>query len=485
MEGPSVVRPDKQRVRVRRDEGLTLVEMLVALLVIGVLLSAFAASLITFTREVNVNEQRILATQVLSRSQEDFQLIPFDLAGTYESELGALATAGVDTSASPPVFGSPAQEVVLFPGPDNTGCPISDPTCGVVEDVRPAFEVVQNGGFDFELFRVFTWVDRSGDGVPDVKRLTSIVRWTALGREFEEVSTAERVATRGEAGDPTTVRMFTNLGPLRTSLETDGFTTQDITALVRFTQPVQSARLEFYSVDSVSTDPDTDETIVTLALRSVPMVAGAQDPGGGAGFIDFSLTLPQGAWRFTNGPRLFRFVGVPFGDPEITTLRAIQFDGSDLEFVEDDLGEGIVEPPDGPGDGDGDDDGDTDFSALGPLGVSDVAVSRTTVGLTSPGARLGCPLRITALVSGTSDSVGTVTLGLQGPSQAATRTMTPTTTPVASGSQQYEYEFNQGQSYSFANNQTWRFTVTVTRPDGSAGPEQSVGVVFRNNQGCG
>ena len=184
--------------------------------IISVIMTATAASLITFAKQSSVNEHRLQATSYLTQLHEQLQAAPWNRVALYQHEYEDLApleddaefAARLDLDAAPPTFdGDP---ISLIPGPFDYGdC---DAECSRLPFVpRPYQEgpVSEDADqrFHFEVFQIVTERREASDpddpdDVPNVKRFTTIVRWELAGRPFQQVFDSERAATSADLREP-------------------------------------------------------------------------------------------------------------------------------------------------------------------------------------------------------------------------------------------------------------------------------------------
>jgi prepilin-type N-terminal cleavage/methylation domain-containing protein len=185
----------------------TLVEMLLAILILGVVLSATASSLIGFTKASVVNERRVEATALMQRLHEELQAIPWEDAGIYDDEIDMLITAdiGVDVSSDPSVephgFGTPSAPIVTLEAESHVGCPTDEPKCGRLTTVPVPFrDDYKIDDIEYEVYTIVTEIERAASSSPKVRRFTTIVRWEILGTGYEQVFESERAPTANEDG---------------------------------------------------------------------------------------------------------------------------------------------------------------------------------------------------------------------------------------------------------------------------------------------
>ena len=491
---------DRSRERLRGDCGLTLIELLMAVLILGVLLSSLAAVLITSVRAAAASEQRVLATAAQSQVQEGFQSVPWELTGIYQDELdtfedridagelhGGLAAIAdrFDFTMTPPEFDE--RPIVVLVGPDCPGPPDANgrETCADREARAPAPWSTPNiGSEDYDLFQMVTWVDRSGNGVEDVKRLTSVARWTSSGREYFDSFESERAPTSIEAGDPSGVRVWFDLSPRTIPLGEDtGLSTRDIQAYVRFTEPVTSAVLQFYRAEPGATAGDPTQ----LELVTIPMTTGTAAPVGLTGFVDFSAVLPAASstYAYPNGGRTFRVVGTR-GAESFSSSRVITFtDGPFPDDLEDPLAD------EAPGTTtEGDDDSDNSETVVPPsvdVALRDLVVTPGTVTRKSNNKQFRCDLVISVRVDGMTLEDQIVTATAQTATGPQVFTLQPNPGPAISLTNQlYSLTLGRNKAHGFQDVSSVRFVAKATRS--SDGQEATLNgneiALIQSNSSC-
>lgn len=333
-----------------RDAGMSLVEMLLALLVLGVLLSAFAGSLISFSKMTLVNERRVQATAFLTTLHEQLQTIPWQQAAIYENEIAELTTLGLDTTVTPAsIDGDP---LVLLGEPDHSGCPDDEPECGRQTFVPRAHDTVQIDGRVYELFQAVLW-DSEAPTANTIKRFTTVARWTVGDQEFEQRFESTRAVTFAEAGGQLPPEIVSlKVSPDQILLDADGRTLDAIDVDVIFDRGITSASLEYELADAES----------GTAMDLDPLDHVDAKP------ISFVGTLPIGSGPFAPGPQQLRVVGELDGLPGIVGQRTVTFVGPDGDGLEEDEGNGE----------DGDDESEPIEAGPAPT-ITNVTVSRFTV----------------------------------------------------------------------------------------------------------
>ena len=450
---------------------MSLVEVLVAMLLLAIILSAAASSLIQFGQMAADNERRVQATALMNRLHEELQALPWRDAVIYEDDLEDLLAGGLPDLTNDDVWRFEGDEVVFVDGPDASGR-----RPGVPE---PAFSLTIDDR-EYEVLQLATW----SDPVAGVKRFTTVVSWSLYGRSYQERFVSERTATSVEAGDPERPRVIQfDVGPSPMLLEDLGpyepsQNAQDIQVIVRFSEGVGSANLRYqaYQVQLA----DDDKLVVVPRDREVALDPYISDPGSGQ-YLAFRTSVAALSELFPPGTVEFRVEG----DGGATGLTSMTFLGEPIELEEGD-------EPEGPGGDDGGDDGEDDVVIGGPVDVSNVSISPTTVCLDNQG-RLTSAVTVTADVGGLDVEDHRVTLDVNNGSETITRTMVPTFETSAS---QFRVVLNTTTQYGWgfggnAREVTTDALVKASRPsdgDGALPAQETSSTQLRvrrhNHGGC-
>lgn len=487
------------------EGGFTLVELLVALAIVSVVLTATAASLITFTQTARQNERQVQATALLNSVHERFQGQSWDTLGTLPSHLNddgegqalshsdhlgaALELNDIEEwlkleDDEEPAAGS---EPMTFTGEDGEEMEIV--VTGDEDSAIPAYDPapVTADGRDYELYQIVTWVDRTGDGNPDLKRLTAIVRWDVVGRPYEQVFVSDRAPSVQEAGDPAFPRLLQyDIFPRNQFLDDAGFSQQPIDVAVRFSQGVKDVQLRYYRVDEEETeDPPVEPGQVVLEEAppvdfGLPLIGDPSDPDPEVG-VYFTTVLPAGAGPFPVGARPIRVVATT-ADGETFTAGSrnvtFHFENGDAPYpATSDPGAEDDEIPD--------DDGEPSPT----LDVTNLEVAAPTnpVGLDNvTGSRVLCgDIVVSFDISGGLEESDTVRIdyfvGNQG-NTPAFQALNPT---VSGGAANVSFTFEEGTDYGFRNGTSTAFTANVRRDGTIIGSATSDHIVeFTNNNNC-
>jgi prepilin-type N-terminal cleavage/methylation domain-containing protein len=390
----------------RRDTaGVTLIELMVAMLLLGVILSAAASSLIQFGRTAADNERRVQATALMTRLHEEMQALPWRNAVVYENDLEALNTAGFDGLTDTPVWALDGQEIATLEGPD-----ASPRRQGVPLLVTP-IEIDER---DYDVIRFVTWSDQPAS----IKRFTTVVTWRLYDRVYEERFVSERAATAAESGDPELPRVVQfDVGPSRVQLidvasDEPAQNEQEIQITVRFSEGVDSASVSYESVD-VTLDAGGSVDTLVLTEKSLALTPYITDPVTGR-YIAFRGTIAAATRTFPNGTRSFKARGV-LGADVFFGRTSIEFEGGSIE--PEDVGEAPTEPPPPPD--------PTDPPPSEPIAVNAVTISSPTTVCNDADDRFMKPVTITASVNGMTPADYDVSVAYSANGSPRSEAMTP------------------------------------------------------------
>ena len=411
--------------------------MIVAIFILGVLLAASASAFIGFSRQAAVNERRVQSTALINQLHEQLQTIPWDQAALYEDEIGPLTELGADLAADPPTLdGAP---LVLLEPSDDSGCPEpeeeseDEPEC--VRLVPLTQESLTIDGREYEVLQAVTWIDRNGDGVGDVKRFTTAVTWSVLGRDYIETFQSERAPTAADVAilTPPEVVQF-SVTPESAALDEDGELVDGLTINARFDRGVTAAEVSFKALDAGG-------SIVERELTLTPTLFDAAKP------IAFEGTIAAGTERFSADIVTFTLTGF---DP-VQPAEAV----TSVEFL----------PP----------------GAAAPPVIKQLLVSRASVHVHN--SKLRCDVTVTALVDGL-DAGGNVTLSYT-PIVSEGITMNPPGS-ITGADDVFTWTFASNSTSPWDPPTTEQFFGVATRSDGrsSAGVTStpSLSVIADNKQ---
>lgn len=176
---------ERLRAVAAREGGISLIEMLVAILILGVALAAFAGSMISSVRAVAQDQRLIVANALATEVVEEIQGLRWDDAAFFEDE--AVAQLGGTTFEG--------EDLVLMDDTRTAGSSVPLPVETIVRD-----------GYEYTVTRAITWVDDDADGLggadstgdtQDYKRITVTLEWSVGGTSRDlRVSALRSAETR-------------------------------------------------------------------------------------------------------------------------------------------------------------------------------------------------------------------------------------------------------------------------------------------------
>lgn len=472
------VRPyEPMRDRSRDEGGLTLVEMMVAILVIGVILTTLASVLVTTLRTIVHNERETAATALAQQEIERLQAAPWEQAGLLEDEV---ADPPPDWAARVTDGTFEGEELVLIAPPEGA-------------EARPAqaprlesdLADLEMDTFDFTVHRYVTWVDRTGNDVPETRRFTVIVSWSVLGIDRAITASGERSPTQSESeADEYGLRILNFWrSPDPASLDESGELLSGLTIEVRLNAGISSAELHHYSAEVVEIlDADglvVDEQI-DYELRTLAMT-GSVSPISGEHNAVWTLTLPQGSGPFVDGTMPLLFVGQTTYGTTITARGSVRLLGSDRS--------GNYPLPPGPGqveDGDLSESVDDDAAEEDVTPGTDVQITSMDIldqACRDPSTwRMTAPVRLRIQTTGmTTQDVAEVTYGYRARAntgQGHLREVTESMGVIVGGT--FEFTLQPAGDRYFANGDVLEFQVQVRREADEANDSGSVSRIFVN-----
>lgn len=260
----------------RNDDGLTLVEMMVALLVLGVVLTAMASVSIASMISMQRSERVVDSTQLGNEILEEVLALPFEVVGLYDTEatghFGDITFEGED--------------LVLFP----------DPTGDRDERVPYPTHTVTRNDITFEVETAVTWVDDPATPTDqDYKRITILLTWEVRGDE----RTARTEATRSP--EPEEQPLAVTVAPDVLEIRSDG-AAEDFEVSVTAREPQSTVRVRWTKRDG-TLSPWRD-----LTATDVHKLEWRR-----------SITDNAESARFANGGSLLEIEGTSAANEKVTT----------------------------------------------------------------------------------------------------------------------------------------------------------------------
>jgi prepilin-type N-terminal cleavage/methylation domain-containing protein len=466
------VRRHTARQRFSSSEGLTLVELMVAMLVLGVIFSALGGVIITSLRAITTSEREVRATALAQQVIEEFQAVAWDAAGLYSNEVAAAPAEwnGGNTTTYD------GEELVLL------AAPASGARLAQVPQPRDEFPI---GNVDYTVDRYVAWVDSDGDGTPETKRFTALVTWNSLnGDERSITSVGDRVPTQAES--PATsvgARVLAVTGtPDPSEIDFDtARNANDITVTVRLNQgvlPSPAPTLSFYTLGEPPAAGDAEEYV----LRTLSMT-GSESGDNGYPTL-WRRAIPANTYRFVNGPLDVLFAAKDNGSNLIEAFGSVQLRGGPLTGPgprppsESETAEAFPSPPTT-----GDPEG-----GIGPeaVRIQAVQVTNSPICVEKSTWRLKKPVELSINVKGLVAADGNVTVSYltwteTKPNQTKLVTDTAMFNSGNLSSSNYRHTIAQSAERLFRPGQTITFTAQGSRADGSNHLLDSAGVTVSDS----
>jgi prepilin-type N-terminal cleavage/methylation domain-containing protein len=461
------VRRDLARQRLSSSEGLTLIELMVAMLVIGVIFSALGSVIVTSLRAITTSEREVRATALAQQVIEEFQAIAWDSAGLYTDEVVAAPTEwnGGNTSTYD------GEELVLLATPT--------PAARLVQVPEPRDEF-SIGTVTYTVDRYVAWVDSDGDGTSDTKRFTALVTWTALnGSERTVTSVGERVPTQAESPSTSVGTRVLAVSATPDPADLDSTTLKlvnGIVVTVRLNQgvlPSPAPTLRFYTLGNEPAEGDAEEYIE----RTLTMTG--SEPGDNGYPTRWTVTIPANSYRFVNGPLDVLFTATDTQSNLIETFGAVQLRGGGLAGpgprpATESEGASVFPSPPTTADPEG---------GIGaePVRIQAVLPNNSPICVDKATWKLKKPVELTVNAKGLIESDGTVTMNYltwtdTKPNQTKLVNDTVLYHSGNLSSSTYRLTIAQNAERLFRPGQNIKFTASATRADGSNHLMESSGV---------
>lgn len=259
------------------EQGFTLVEMMISILILAIILTAMASVLITSLTSMQREEQRVRATQLAQEELERIRAIEWDCAAFDPSAAGYTTPDPVSGNAT----------VAL-----DAEC--SDPT--IAPDPQPFVRGVD--GIDYTVALAVYWIDDDVDGTAatgdadphDYKEFRADVSWNIRGDAFSHSDSSTRVPTVEEvppdavAGPATFAITAFNIDPAIVEISAGNVT--QAAATMRVETSLQATGVAVTSVaynQPILTDVSGNGTVWEAQIPNGTFV-------GAAGTYDFTAT---------------------------------------------------------------------------------------------------------------------------------------------------------------------------------------------------
>lgn len=273
---------------------MSISELLVALFLLAISLTAFASVIVSSVRSVAHNEREVAATAVGVQVIEELQTLEWDVAHLYDNEVAATSPLpGIDRWRSRLDSGGELEgrELTVTPGYSGS-VSLTNPERD--ERVPAPTDALEREGNTYFVDRYITWADRDDDGTVETKRFTVTTSWVDVDGETRSISTvADRVPTQEEAASTfggTRVILFA-ISPDPAELDKD--TAEHLLPLkvsVWTNEGVTDGALTVPHLDATD-----DDILQTSTLTMTPSEAA------GAGWARWDTEIAARTYRFWNG----------------------------------------------------------------------------------------------------------------------------------------------------------------------------------------
>lgn len=288
-----------ERPRFAEEEGISLIEVLVAIMLLGLIMGAMARSLTTSLFSTQKQERQVHATSLVRELLEEARGLPWTQLGLCQDDVAAtwgIPPGGTYSHASGP-------ETVVQLAMQNDICsPLSD------APLRAASQQVRNG-VTYDLLTVVTWTDDPLDGTKaagtdadgeDLKHVWVQATWDSRGQPATTVSetyvaedaTSPVLSTEVIHDPPTAAVTYTYLNKYDGLDNNDGLTQEDVLLRATATTPQSGVVVRWLKADGNYISP----------IGMTPADGGHT----------FTWTIPNGSPdfdmnRLANGETVFEF----------------------------------------------------------------------------------------------------------------------------------------------------------------------------------
>lgn len=294
------------------EDGITLVEVMVAIVLLGIILSAMAQSLVTSMTAAQAQERQVHATSLSRQLVEEVRGLPWPQLGLCDDDVTATFPSG--TYEYPD---GTTETVVRLSMSDDICSPISE------APVRPTATVERNG-VEYTVTTVITWHDDPVDGTAaagtdddpdDLKHLLVETSWDHRG---DPASTVSEAYVAEDAFTPVLIPEVLHAGGVsytylhhydgedEGAAENDGLTQTDVVLRVTASVPQSGVNVRWLTADGTYISPvpmsSTDKLEWTYTIEE--------------GSPDFDVN------RLSNGETVFEFTGSDDATGELTVAFA-------------------------------------------------------------------------------------------------------------------------------------------------------------------
>jgi prepilin-type N-terminal cleavage/methylation domain-containing protein len=300
------------------DHGMTLVEVMVALLILTVVLSALASVLTASLRSLHANDNRVKANAVATQLLEELRGLEWDEAGFSEGDHGYRAAVDVDTGqpcSEPDADATDACEAtVTF---EDLGEPVpDDPRPRPLRDGGggPGTETVERDGTEYEVRTDISWIDDpQAAGSRDYKRFRLAVTWRDFGQQRRLTHSTTRAPEPDEQSPAAfslrSVDVYPDLGYIHGPDHSEAGELKAAVEFVDGTMEVDDT-VDAVEIEVVTTDPVDDVTVSFINRQTDTVTAKLDeqdlDGDGEQNGTEWSLSSSlSSGWQYRNGDTTF------------------------------------------------------------------------------------------------------------------------------------------------------------------------------------
>lgn len=271
----------------RRDEadGLTIVELLIALFIVMLTFAVLASTVIASFASIRNNEARVRGVALANELVEEMATIPWMQLGLYEDD-DRLDLSEVDEDEGE-ILEFEDEAVVLLTDD-------ADPIPSHKDDI-------ERDGRTYQVKRWVTWVEE--DDRPELKRMVAIVEWEVAGRDFTIRSDALRAPDAQDLFDlgVSVDKIERDVdGMPGVELRPEGYTVEKDGE----EKPVGLRNSDAFTVTATVGHVDASVVLRFRSREGAMREWTTSDTPEGQDSVR-TLTIPQHAFRFAHGPTAF------------------------------------------------------------------------------------------------------------------------------------------------------------------------------------
>lgn len=235
---------------------MTLIELMAAIIILGLIMMAMARTLITSLATVQTQERQVLASAVVSGVLEQAQGVPFRTAGLCQAAATAyFGGAGLNHQYTDP---NPPNAVITEPMVLISN---DDPYCNPGPPALVPSQVVTRRGVPYTVQTIVSWFDEPSDGLgaadttgtQDMKHVVVTATWPVRGSTRSMTSETYLSPVAGEQPLVTRVVPQPAGSVAYTYLDPAGISASDVMLTARALDPQNIVKVRWLKRDGMST----------------------------------------------------------------------------------------------------------------------------------------------------------------------------------------------------------------------------------------